>query len=108
MSEPTAPVSSSTAWPNLLPPGTIAEWKKVDPAAPAVLLQQITEDAKHMRRMAWARLVSAVLLFAGSSGLSAYFVYSGTAVGGAVSAGAGTITVVTILLTGRPPAPRRK
>lgn len=36
MSEPSAPVSSSTtAWPNLLPPGTITEWKKVDPAAPA-------------------------------------------------------------------------
>ncbi|MEV4352144.1 hypothetical protein AB0J83_47425 [Actinoplanes sp. NPDC049596] len=97
MPEQSSPVTTSTAWPHLLPPGTIAEWKRVDPNAPAVLLQQITEDARHMRRMAWARLISAVTLFAGSLGVSALFVHTGAAAGGAVSAGAGTITVVTIL-----------
>jgi hypothetical protein len=108
MSERNAPVTTSTAWPNLLPPGTIAEWKRVDPNAPAVLLQQIADDARHMRRMAWARLISAVTLFAASLGVSAYFVHSGAALGGVASAGTGTITVVTILLTGRPPVPRRR
>jgi hypothetical protein len=108
MSEQTSPVSASTAWPNLLPPEAVAAWKKVHPEAPAMLLQQIVEDAKFVRRMAWARLIAAVLLFAGSLLLSAYFLSLDAAVGGTISAGAGTITIVTILLTGRPPAPKRK
>lgn len=108
MSDQTSPVSSSTAWPHLPPPEVVAAWKKVDPAAAKVLLDQIVEDAKFMRRMAWARLVCAVLLFAGSLALSAYFLLMNAIGGGAVSAGAGTVTVVTILLTGRPPVPKRR
>jgi hypothetical protein len=107
MAEQSSPMTS-TAWPGLLPPGALAEWKEADENAPAILLQQITQDAKHVRQMAWARLISAVLLFAGSLALSAYFVHSQAITGGAVSAGAGTITVVTILLTGKPPVPRRR
>ena len=107
MSEQTSPVSASTAWPNLLPPEAVAAWKKVHPDAPAMLLQQIVEDAKFVRRMAWARLVAAVVLFGGSLSLSAYFLSLNAVGGGSISAGAGTITIVTILLTGRPPTPKR-
>ncbi|TCB89425.1 hypothetical protein E0H26_27850 [Micromonospora zingiberis] len=108
MSEQSVPVSAQTAWPSLLPPGVIAEWKKVDPEAPKVLLEQIAADAKFMRRMAWSRLAAAVLLFAGSLALSAYFVQTQAVETGTVTAGAGTITVVTILLTGRPPIPKKR
>jgi hypothetical protein len=108
MSEHSAPVSAQTGWPNLLPPGVLAEWKKADPEAPKVLLREVAADAKFLRRMAWARLISAVLLFAGSLALSAYFVHQQAIIGGTITAGAGTMTVVTILLTGRPPVPRRK
>ncbi|MEU4426620.1 hypothetical protein AB0F81_38865 [Actinoplanes sp. NPDC024001] len=107
MAEPSSPMSS-TAWPGLLPPGAVAEWKKVDENAPAILLEQIAKDAVHVRRMAWARLILAVLLFAGSLALSTYLIHSQQILGGVVSAGAGTMTVVTILLTGKPPVPRRK
>jgi len=102
--------AAQTAWPGLLPPGILAEWKKADPEAPKVLLQEIADDARFMRKMAWARLLFAVFLFAGSLALSAYFISADAVGAGAISVGAGTITVVTILLTGKPPglAGRRK
>jgi hypothetical protein len=81
----------------------------VDPEAPGILLEQIKLDARHLRQMAWARLICAVALFGGSLGLSAYFVAVEAAGWGAVSAaGGGTVTVVAMLLTGRPPALRSK
>jgi ABC-type enterochelin transport system permease subunit len=92
----------------MLPPDVVKEWAKVHKQAPEILLQEIANDARHLRRMAWARLISAVTLFGGSMALSAFFVASDAAVGGAISAGGGTISVVTILLTGKPPALRRR
>jgi hypothetical protein len=98
---------ATSAWPGRLPSDAVKEWAAVDPSAPSVLLKEIADDARHIRRIAWARLISAVLLFAGSMALSTYLILTGAALGGAVSAGGGTITVVTILLTGRPPSVRR-
>ncbi|MDR7275537.1 hypothetical protein [Catenuloplanes atrovinosus] len=78
----------------------------IDPASAAALMAEIAHDARHARRMAWARLVAAILVFGASLALSAYFVGTGISVGGMVSVGSGTLAVVTILLTGSFPRQR--
>jgi hypothetical protein len=99
----------TSAWPNLLPSSVLKEWAEIVPGAPAVIIQEVINDARHLRRIAWFRLVSAVILFAGSLGVSILCVTTGAAPwGAAASAGAGTVTVVTMLLTGKPPALRGK
>jgi len=83
-------------------------WREIDDQAPRILLDEIVRDARHIRLMAWARLASALVLMGASLALSAYFVNNGSIVGGGVSVTGGTLTVVTLLLTGRPPALRQK
>ncbi|GIF01009.1 hypothetical protein [Paractinoplanes rishiriensis] len=92
----------TSAWPGLLPAGTVKQLAEIDPASTAVLLAEIAQDARHARRMAWARLAAAVLIFGASLALSAHFVGAGISAGGMVSVGGGTLTVVTLLLTGGP------
>ena len=104
MSDQSAPVSSGTAWPALIHSASLKELMELGPGAKKVLLEQIAEDARFVRRMAWARLFAAIGLFLASLALSAFFVSAGAVTGAAVSAGSGSITVVTILLTGRPPS----
>ena len=100
MSETSMPPSPS-GWPGLLPPETLKEWRKIDPEFPGRLLTQIENDACHLRRMAWARLVAGVVLFAASLAVSALYVLHGAAPYGAASGLAGA-SVFAILLTGRP------
>ena len=106
-SEPTTQTAS--AWPNLLPTEAIKAWAEISKDAPDILLQEITNDARHLRRMAWARLVAAFVLFGTSLAVSAYFLANGAGPWQAATVGGGaTITVVTLLLTGRPPGPKRR
>jgi len=105
---PATTTTAASAWPDLLPSSIVKEWAELDPQAPSVLLQEITRDARHLRRMAWARLLSAVTVFGSSLGISAYFAAAQGTPWSAASAGAGTLVVATILLTGRPPALRRR
>src|SRR5687768_3084443 len=99
----------SSAWPGLLPAKVVKEWAEIHHDAPMILLNEIASDARHMRRIAWVRLGAACVLWAGSMVLSVFLVQAASPTGGAISTGGGTLTVATILLTGRrPPSLRRR
>lgn len=74
--------------------------KNLDPSTVAKVLDGIERDAAHLRRWSWGCLSAAIFTVALSGWLAA-FAFNSNALASAGALGFGTVSTVSIFLTGR-------
>jgi hypothetical protein len=89
--------TNAEAWAGM----SVKEWAKLDPEFPKRILDSYEREVRHIQRIAWACLWSAVFALLVLAGVALYFVSHQAASEGALVFGAGSVSIVGLFVTNR-------